>query len=244
MTPEVLYSLTEATWPPAEVRQIGPVTVRRGDGAGSRVSAATVRGPVTTAEIAAAERAMADLDQPALWMIRVGDDALDAQLAARGYAIKDPVVGYAAPAARLARQRPPPVTTFEVWPPLAAQAEIWAAGGIGPARLAVMDRVRGPKTSILGRLEDTPAGCAFAACHGDAAMVHAIEVAARFRRKGLGRHMLTACAFWAVAREIETLALLVTRANAVARGLYASLGMEPVGEYHYRIRTEPADGQG
>ena len=241
MTPETLYALVEGTWPPAEVAQVGPVTVRTGAGGGSRVSAATVGGPVTEAEIAAAEAAMAARGQPALFMIRQGDAALDAQLAARGYAVKDPVIGYAAPVAALATERPPPVTTFEVWPPLAVQAEIWAAGGVGPARLAVMERTRGPRTSILGRTDDTPAGCAFVACHEGAAMVHAVEVLPRFRRRGLARHMLRAAAFWAAGQGAETLALVVTVANTGARGLYASLGMEPVGEYHYRIKTDQTD---
>ena len=108
--------------------------------------------------------------------------------------MKDPVTVYAAPAAALASEPPPPVTTFEVWPPLAIQAEIWAAGGIGPARLAVMERAAGPKTTILGRCADRPAATAYVAVHGTVAMLHALEVADRFRRRGLGRHIMRAAA--------------------------------------------------
>jgi N-acetylglutamate synthase len=241
MTPETLYAVIEATWPPAAVAQVGPFTVRTGLGGGSRVSATTVTGPVSAADLAQAEAAMAALGQPAIFMIRQGDAALDALLADRGYVIKDPVVGFAAPVAALTGQRPPPVSTFEVWPPLAIQREIWAEGGIGPARLAVMDRVTGPKTTILGRVSDTPAGCAFVACHGPHAMLHALETRGLHRRKGVAAHMLTACAFWAAAQGAETFSLVVTQANTGAHALYASLGMVAVGQYHYRILPEAAD---
>jgi ribosomal protein S18 acetylase RimI-like enzyme len=186
-------------------------------------------------DLAAAEAGMARLGQRALFMVRGGDDALDAALATRGYAVMDPVVGYAAPVAALAVARPPPVTTFEVWPVLAAQREIWAEGGIGPARIAVMERALGPKVSILGRVEDSPAGAGFVAVHGGIAVVHALEVAARFRRRGLGVHMLRAAAFWAQGAGAEWLALVVTEANTGARALYAGMGMQVAARYHYRI---------
>lgn len=238
MTPGAAYALIEATWPPVAVADVGPFVIRAGAGGGSRVSAATASGPVRADDLPLAEAAMAALGQPKLFMIRGGEAAFDALLAEAGYQVMDPVVVLAAPVTLLASKRPPPVSTFEVWPPLAIQAEIWAAGGIGPERLAVMDRAEGPKTSILGRAEDTPAGCAFVALHGAAAMLHAMEVAPPHRRRGLGGHMLRAAAFWAQAQGAETLALLVTEANAPARALYASLGMEPVGQYHYRIKRE------
>ncbi|SMY08414.1 GNAT family N-acetyltransferase [Flavimaricola marinus] len=241
MTPETLYAVIEATWPSASVRQVGPFLIRTGLGGGSRVSAATITAPVTAADLPQAEAEMEALGQPKIFMIRAGDDALDALLEAEGYVIKDPVVGFVAPVSALTAQRPPPVSTFEVWPPLAVQREIWAAGGIGPARLAVMDRVTGPKTTILGRVDDTPAGCAFVACHGPHAMLHALETSGLHRRKGVAARMLTACAFWAKGQGAETFSLVVTQANTGAHALYASLGMEPVGQYHYRIKTDAKD---
>ena len=164
--------------------------------------------------------------------------ALSAALAARGYKIKDPVIGYAAPVAPLLAHLPPPVTSFEVWPPLALQAETWAAGGIGPARLAVMERVGLEKTTLFGRLEDAPAGAAFVALSEGVGMIHAIEVAPAFRRKGLGRYLIAAAARWVKNRGGSHLSLIVTRANGPANALYSSLGMTPVGNYHYRIHPE------
>jgi len=229
---ETLFPVMAATWPAARVWRLGPVCLRDGQGGGSRVSAATVEAAWDEGDIAAAEAAMA----PPLFMVRAGEARLDAVLAARGYGVKDPVVGYAAEVAALAVARPPPVTTFEVWPPLAAQVEIWAEGGVGPARLAIMERADGPKASLLGRLDDSPAGTAFVALHQGVAMVHALEVRARFRRRGLGRHMVTAAAFWARDRGAGWLALVVTEANAGARAMYEGMGMRAMGRYHYRVR--------
>jgi len=226
-----------ATWPPAAVRADGPFLIREGRGGGSRVESAVATGPATAGDIARAEAAMRALGQRPLFQITPADAALDAALAARFYAVLDPVVLRAAPVASLAAPRPP-MTTFEVWPPLAAQVEIWAEGGVGPARLAVMDRAAGPKVTLLGRVDDHPAGTAFVACDGDIAMIHAVEVATRFRRRGLARHLMAAAAGWAARQGAVTLALAVTRANGPANALYASLGLGPVAEYHYRRLTE------
>jgi GNAT superfamily N-acetyltransferase len=116
------------------------------------------------------------------------------------------------------------------------QEEIWVAGGIGPARLAIMHRAEGPKTSLFGRVNDRPAGTAFIAVHGKVAMLHALEITPRARRKGLAGVMMRAGADWAVAQDADTIAVLVTRDNAPAQGLYASLGLKPVEKYHYRVK--------
>lgn len=238
MTPETLTSVIDATWPAKSMRDVAGWTIREGAGGGSRVSAATATKDANLEEHPLAASAMRKLGQTPLFMVRAGEESLDAMLESDGYIIKDPVIFYTAPTAVLATQRPPAVSCFEVWPPLAAQAEIWAAGGIDAARLAIMERAKGPKTSILGRLNDTPAGTAFTAIHDGTAMFHAIETATAFRRQGLGRYMLTAMAFWAKEQGADTVALLVTRANVGANTLYSSLGMTPVGGYHYRIKQE------
>ncbi|MBM1221923.1 GNAT family N-acetyltransferase [Ponticoccus sp. SC2-23] len=235
VTPEDIYRLVDATWPPASIRDLGGFRIREGQGGGNRVSAATAEAPVSAAEIAAAEDAMRALRQTPLFMIRHHDRALDQALDDLGYTIKDPVTAYAAPVDRLMQDLPPPVTTFEVWPWLAIQREIWEAGGIGEARLAVMDRVEGAKTTILGRTDDRPAATAFVAMSGDLGMIHAIEVHPRFRRRGLGARLLQAAARWTARQGGQHLCLLVTQANQPANGLYASIGMTPVGHYHYRI---------
>jgi GNAT superfamily N-acetyltransferase len=231
MTPDLLAAVMEATWPPASRRTLGPFTLRDGAGGGKRVSAASLDGPFTEPDLDTLEAAMVE----PLMLVRAGEDALDAALAARGWRIVDPVVAYAAPVAQMTADLPG-LTAFAHWPPLEIARSIWAEGGIGPARIAVMDRVTGPKAALLGRIDDRSAGVAFVACHGTEAMVHALDVRDSHRRQGLGRNLLHAAANWAAQQAATRLSLVVTRQNAAARALYARLGMEVVGEYHYRMK--------
>lgn len=233
-----LYAVIDATWPPFAKRAVGPWTIRIDGKGGSRVSAATAEMMVHDSEIPEAETAMREAGQTPLFMIRQKDAGLDALLAARGYQVKDPVTLYAAPVDRIAIERPPPVTAFTVWPPLAVQVELWAAGGIGQGRRDVMDRARAPKTSLLGRLDDRPAGTVFVGMAADCAMIHALEISPPHRRRGLASALTRAAAFWAKAEGAAYLALVVTQANHGANLLYTSLGMTAVGQYHYRILPE------
>ena len=225
----------EATWPPQALHRAGPWAVRQGAGGGKRVSAASPVGDWRTDDIALAEQAQAGLGQDSLFVIWPWNLALDAALAARGYAKIDPVMGYAAPVSAFAP--PQRMTSFPHWPPLQIAREIWDEGHISAARLAVMDRALGPKTVILGRTADRPCGAAFVALQGTTAMIHAIAVRPALRRKGAGRQILAAAAQWAAEQGADRLALAVTQANSGAIALYTSLGMQPVGEYHYRIKV-------
>lgn len=231
MRPALLAEVMEATWPPARHWRLGPFTLRDGAGGGKRVSAASADGPFTVDDLDAAVAAMPE----SLALIRPGDDALDTALETRGWRVVDPVVAYAAPVAALTAALAP-LTAFPHWPPLEIARSLWAEGGIGPARIAVMDRVAGPRTAILGRNDDRPAGVAFVACHGSEAMLHALEVRATQRRQGLGANLLHAAANWAATQGATRLSLVVTRQNTAARALYARLGMQVVGQYHYRMK--------
>lgn len=234
-----LYDVVEATWPPLAAHRAGPWTLRDGAGGGKRVSAATANDDVRPEDLGAAEDAMRLLGQTPLFMIRAGETALDTALAARGYAVIDPVNIWICPTAQLTDRPVPRVTAFAIWEPLAIMREIWAAGGIGPGRLAVMDRAPPPKTGLFGRAGDKPAGAGFCAIHQGVAMVHALEIAEAQRRKGLGAWMMRCAAHWAAREGADWMSVICTRANAGANGLYASLGMASVGEYHYRILPQP-----
>lgn len=236
MTPDVqsLYAVTEATWPCARSTTIGPLTLREGQGGGKRVSAATVARQITPAELAGAEAAMRALDQTSLFQIREGDGALDALLASESYAVVDPVNIYVAPVDLLTVDKPPRVSTFSIWEPLEIMRDIWAEGGIGPARVAVMERVTGPKTGLFGRHKDHPAATGFAAIHEGIAMVHALEVHARHRRAGMGRLMMLQAAHWAQMQGAGYLSVICTKSNQGANGLYSAMGFSHVGAYHYR----------
>ena len=230
------FAALESTWPAAKTDPVGPWLIRTGLGGGKRVSAATLTGAFDVCDLAAAEAKMQALDQPLLFALRPGDEALDAALEQRGYNIVDPTLIHAIEVGQLTTEPLPRVAAFHIWPPLAIINDIWATGGIGPARQAVMARANGPKTAILARHSDQPAGAGFVAIHEIVAMIHAIEVVGELRRQGVGRNILRAAAFWAQDHGATHLALAVTRANAGANALYASLGFALVGHYHYRIK--------
>lgn len=234
------FDVIDATWPAASLHRAGGFVVREGLGGGKRVSAASVAGAWTPADIELAEAVHHALGQCPLFMIRPEDAALDAALAARGYDVVDPVVVLAAPVAAVATEAPPPITAFCHWPPLAIQRDLWAEGGIGPARLAVMARAAPPKCALLGRTGDRAAGVGFVALHQGVAMVHAMHVLPALRRQGLARWMLRAAALWAAEAGAQTLALVVTQANAGALALYRGIGLAEVSRYHYRQAPEVA----
>ena len=235
--PTVLFDLLDRTWPAARMIEDGPWTLREGRGGGQRVSAATATGPVVDADIDRAEASMRALGQRPLFMLRPGDEALDGWLAARGYEVVDPVHMYGAPAADLSQDLPP-TRAYPAWPPLAAQRDIWAEGGIGPARIAVMERATCARVTILGRSGNRPAGTVYLGAEGGLAMLHALETLTSARRRGVGRTLVHASATWAMGQSADWLTLAVTRANEPANALYRRMGMTVLTGYHYRRAPE------
>lgn len=234
-----LFAAVDATWPAARLVHDGPWTLREGAGGGKRVSAATANAQVTDADIIVAEAAMRTMGQAPLFMIRPQDEALDAALQASGYTVVDPVVMLTCPLSRLTDRPIPPVTTFEIWEPLAIMAEIWAQGGVGPERLNVMRRAT-HKTAVLARWNQKPAGTGFVAVDGAIAMVHAVEVLPAQRRQGVAQWIMRQAAFWAASQGAEMMAVLCVKTNDAALQLYSGLGFEPATTYHYR--RYPVDG--
>ena len=230
-----VFDAIDATWPAADFTQKGPWTIREGRGGGQRVSAASATGDVTAPEIALAEQEMDRLAQKRLFMVQGDQPELDDLLAARGYVIKDPVDVWIGRADVVAAGYERSLAAIFVDYPMPILAEIWAAGGIGPARLDVMRRVTGPKTCILGRLNDQPRGAAFAAVHEGLAMVHAVEVRADARRQGIAQRMMQAAAWWAVQEGADRLAALTVATNSATQSMWQKLGMEIATHYHYRV---------
>lgn len=231
-----LMAVLEATWPPHAREVRDGWVLRDGAGGGKRVSAASALSD--GADIALAEDAMRARGQTPLFQLTQDHIGLDAVLAGKGYRVLDPTVVYAARCTGLGR-KPPRVSLFDIWPPLAIMRDLWAEGGIGAERLAVMERACAPHTGFIARIDDRASGVAFAAIHDRIAMVHAIEVAAHARRKGLGSIILRGVAHWAEAQGAEWLTLAVTEANTGARALYEGLGFEVAARYHYREEETP-----
>jgi len=236
-----LFAVMDATWPPRATTPCGPFVLRDGAGGGKRVSAATcAAGQASRDEVAAASDAMRQRGESPLFGLRGDQHAFDQTLTDMGFSVIDPVVIYANSAAALAALTPEGMPAIYTESPLNIQAEIWAAGGIGPARLAVMARAKSPKTHILARYNDRPAGVAFVAIHGDIAMLHALEVKEEFRRCGIGASTTACAAKWAVEQGARVLALATTVENIGSNALYARMGMAVCARYHYRILKEPS----
>ncbi len=232
-----LMDVVNATWPAARQFRCGPFLLRDGQQAGKRASAATLETDLfTNNDIISAQAEMLALNQPSLFMIRNNEPALDTALEHLGYEAFDFVTLFAAPSALLAAKDTAELHAIASPEPLAAMAEIWAAGDIGPMRINAMLRAADPKTFYLGRTNDTPAGAAFVAVHNRIAMIHALEVAAPFRRCGLGQQIMAAAAAWALSNASPIFALVVLSSNKAACGLYRNLGMVEAGHYHYRIK--------
>ena len=229
-----LNAVLEATWPPLRAIQFGPCRLRDGGGGGKRVSAATWEGRPVAPDLDRTEARMMAMGQAPLFRIGPGDDTLDTLLSIRGYRIIDPTLYFVAKAHDLMDGSQPPLAGIASEIPLGIQAAIWKAGGIGPDRLAIMNRVCGDRAWLLARLDDRAAGAGFVAIHETIAMVHALETLPRFRQRGAGRAMIRRAAKWACERRADWIALAVTAGNTPAIALYSALGMHRVGGYHYR----------
>lgn len=238
-----IFDVLDATWPAARLTTTGGWTIREGRGGGSRVSSAT-RLPGEISDIKFAEAAMQNLNQPPKFMLRGDDHHLDKELETHGYEILDPTVLYTGPVTLFTDTPVPYISAFNIWPPLAIVSEIWADGGIGPERQAVMERAIGPKTSILGRTENRASAAAFVAIERKIAMLHALEVTPAWRRKGVGRNILRAAAHWAQENGADHISLAVTAANVAANALYSNAGLTEVGKYHYRVKKNQETNRG
>lgn len=231
-----LAAALSATWPAAQTASLGPFTLRRSPGGGARVIAATQdgTGPPDPSTLAQAIAMMRGWGQIPLFRVLRGQSGLDAMLAARSFVRCKPTVLYSGQPDMLAAPAPPRLATFEIWPPLAIQVEIWREAEIGDDRIAVMNRAAAPRTALFGRQDRHPAAAGFLAAHDGIAMLHALEVRPTLRRRGTARRLIAHAAAWADRQGCHTLALAVTEGNAPARALYDGLGMVQTGGYHYR----------
>ncbi|MFN4057204.1 MAG: GNAT family N-acetyltransferase [Roseinatronobacter sp.] len=220
----------DATWPAKRAWTDGDWFLRDGAGGGKRVSAATPLRPDADPE--AGEAAMRAACMTPLFRLGPQESCLGARLMDMGYSAFDHSLIYAASVTTLAAQ-PPAVSLFQIWPPLAIMREIWSEGGIGPARIDVMDRAAPPGTGFVARLQDRVAGVAFCGISDSIAMLHAVEIAPAYRRKGVATIILRGAAHWAQTQGAVWFSLAVTAANTPARRLYERAGLQIVTEYQY-----------
>ena len=238
-TEDQIFDAIDATWAPYATTRLDDWLVREGRGGGSRVSSASFAGMASKdADIDVVEKAQSALSQPSQVMLRPGQPELDARLEARGYQVVTPVRILCAPTSVLSADSELGTTVVPSDKILASQKDLWAQGGIGPARIAIMNRVRETKTALLARRGHDLAGVAFIALHRNLAMLHALDVPMQLRRQGMGRKITAAAADWARMNGADHLALLVVRDNLAANRLYEGMGMTEIASYHYRLLRE------
>lgn len=226
-----LYAALVASRPAETTAEFGPWRLHRGVGAAWRELAAMLEGPLD--DPAPAIAAMRDEGERAAFLVREGEAELEEMLAERGFIAEGWTLLYAGSSASLAFHAPD-LAVIDCDGPIAIMGELWAEAGADPERLAAMERVAAPKRFLLGRHGDRTAGAAFVSAHGCVAMLNAVIVAPRARRRGLGRRFAQYAASWAVNQGAGTLGLAVEADNAPARALWEGLGMQQVGSYHYR----------
>ena len=226
--PRVMAAI-RATWPPGELRRIGPFDVPMDRDGTRRSQAARLRAgeAATDGDLAAIEAA-----RPGGVVGTLVGDALEERLERLEYAPEGACLLMAGPAAPLADPLPH-MTGLAHWPPLALCDRLWDETGNGADRRAPMARAPHPKTAVILRAEDRPAGLLFAALDGDCAALHAVATLAHMRRKGVGMLGMRHAARWAAGRGAAWIVLPVETGNAAARGLYEKAGLAGVGAYRY-----------
>lgn len=222
-----LYTAVDRTWPPFEIHEHNGWHIREGKGGGKRVSAAT-RTPNAT-DFSDASKFQLSLGQDDLFMIQEADQDLDAALAMSGYELIDPVVFLGKPIDGTIETQGSGITVSDA--PTSIQAKLWKASGINQSRLNVM--MRAPKRACIS-IEDK--AVAFTAIHEGIAMTHALEVAKKHRRQGLGTQIMDASINWAAQNCADWIVVLTVLENQPARSLYTSMGMVELGFYHYRLK--------
>ena len=120
----------------------------------------------------------------------------------------------------------------EIHRPLVGVATCWNEAA--PCNIALNRQAQAVKLGVKAAA-GTPREFTTITVTDGIAMGHALEIATAHRGKGLGKWMMRCASFWAAENGADYMTALCTDANAAANGLYASLGMQAVGQYHYRM---------
>ncbi len=99
--------------------------------------------------------------------------------------------------------------------------------------IGIVRRIAGPKAFALVRIDGVPAGTALANVADGWTCITAVHTQPAYRRRGVGRALVTALADWA-RRQGSGIFLQVEADNAAALRLYVSVGFAPAYDYHYR----------
>ncbi len=235
-------------WPSPATLLIGDWVVRFANGYSGRANSASPLKP--GAELSEADFAFieelyrADGLPPSIRLTPFVGELTRAAALARGYSFKDSSFGLIAP---LAGFSPPGEGEIEIE---ARPSADWIAGvaarQTGPktnaAHLAaIVETVRLPAAFATLRIEGEPVGYGMSVAERGMAEIGSVVVDAGHRGKGLGRRLVTGLMGWARAQDCADAYLQVEQSNAVATGLYGSLGFRRLYAYETRILLDEAE---
>jgi GNAT superfamily N-acetyltransferase len=92
-----------------------------------------------------------------------------------------------------------------------------------------------PAAWLLLRVDGVPAACAFATADGDLAGLFDLATRPEFRRRGLGRRVMSAAGAWARSRGARFAYAQVSCANTASLQLNAGLGLTEHHRYRYYL---------
>lgn len=220
--------------------RVGDWLLRVSDGDTKRVNSAHPLAPGTRlgGALDAAEHLCAAHDLPCRFRLTpLAAPEVDTELAARGHDVVDP--SWTMVASLFARPVDPRVR-LSLRADAAWLTRVEPLSGRAPAAAAVQARLLAAMPGPLALAMIEEGGQAIAAGYASVgqgrAQLSDIVVAPEARGRGVGRQLVAALLGWAHEQRCGEAMLQVLDANAVARGLYRSLGFVDAYPYYYRVR--------
>jgi N-acetylglutamate synthase len=256
----LIEQLAANAWPAAIVQIVDGWLLRHTPGVDRRRSNSALP-PPAAADAAAAQRARildqaerfyTRRNQPAIVQVSPAElhDALDSELAARGYRRRAPTAVLTAPISRVLHHQstaPVMMTVTETasprwqaaWAAVEGRADATATGQLVLARI-------GPQAGYVmatgGRDADV-LGVGMLVVERGWAGVFCMATRLQARRRGIATAVLRCGASWAADLGARRLYLQVEQGNHAALQLYTRLGFQPSHHYHYRVATPKQESQ-
>jgi N-acetylglutamate synthase len=241
-----IESLALNAWPALDQVAHDGWLLRYAEGYTGRANSVTVLHPGTEPladKIAACEKTYAEVNTPCLFRLSpLADEALDAELAARGYAREKETAVLSSTSLEPVDDDPRIALTET---PHGGWLETHArAAGLAAAQRRlheqILERIALPRAFVLFHIEGEVVCTALAVLDRDAAMLLDVATDVRFRGQGFGHRTVRAALGWAYAQDARAAHLQVQADNRAALTFYAGLGFTESYRYHYR-RQAPDD---
>ena len=244
-----LGRIAARNWPALETEPLGEWTLRASGGFTKRANSVLVLGASGLPLDTALERIGAWYTQrglPTYLQVTTGaedaDDALDAELAARGWTSVGDALEQTAPLAPLVDAAPADGVRIDPEP-----GEDWISryhrAGDPSAAATALAVLRGGPSVRFATVPDpaggAPAAIGRAVVDGRWVCFSAVEVAPEHRRRGLASAVMAALARSAADAGADLAYLQVESDNGPAQAMYGRLGFSTHHRYHYRRAPRP-----